>query len=90
MAQAACEAALAEGLLRGHIDAATLGLQMFTAWRGPFRDWAYGAITPEEMRRRQLRGFYLTLAADASDAFRDELIRKSVALGSSRADTLAA
>lgn len=90
MAEAACEAALGDNLLRGNICAKTLGLQMYTTWRGPFRDWAYGAIDAEEMRRRQLRGFYLTLAADAADAFREELVRKAAALESSSSKILAA
>lgn len=90
MAEAVCEAALTQGLLRGNIDAATLGLLMYTTWRGPYRDWAHGAISADEMRRRQLRGFYLALASDASDDFREELIRKSAALEIETAEILAA
>ncbi|MEM1196400.1 MAG: TetR/AcrR family transcriptional regulator [Pseudomonadota bacterium] len=74
MAQFACETAIKRGDLRGTIPAAELGQQMFITYRGPMRDWLEGVITDEEMLRRQRRGFYLVMAADASDAFRADLL----------------
>ena len=80
MAQFACEAAIASGELRGAIQARELGQQMFITYRGPMRDWLEEVISAEEMIRRQRRGFYLVMAADASDAFRSILIERLAAL----------
>lgn len=82
MAQHACQAAVDQGQLRGTIAPAELGLQMFITYRGPMRDWLEGAITAEEMLRRQRRGFYLTMAADASDDFREVLLTRVIQLSS--------
>lgn len=76
MATTACCAAIAEGQLSGRISAETLGLEMFVSYRGPMRDWAHGIISPEECRRRQMRGFYLIMAADATPEFREILLQK--------------
>ncbi len=76
----ACREAQRRGLLRGYIPAEELGQQMFIAYRGPLRDWIEEVFEADEMLRRQRRGFYLVLAADASDAFRAELIEKIAAL----------
>ncbi|MEM6828407.1 MAG: TetR/AcrR family transcriptional regulator, partial [Pseudomonadota bacterium] len=80
MAQFACEAAIASGELRGAIPARELGQQMFITYRGPMRDWLEEVISAEEMIRRQRRGFYLVMAADASDAFRSILLERLAAL----------
>lgn len=76
MATAACRAAIAQGQLSGRISAETLGLEMFVSYRGPMRDWAHGIISAEECRRRQMRGFYLIMAADATPEFREILLQK--------------
>ncbi len=80
MATAACRAAIAQGQLQGRISAETLGLEMFISYRGPMRDWAHGIISARECRRRQLRGFYLVMAADAVPEFREILLDKIEAL----------
>ncbi|MEM6858599.1 MAG: TetR/AcrR family transcriptional regulator [Pseudomonadota bacterium] len=76
MAQFACEAAIRNGELRGTITPQELGQQMFITYRGPMRDWLEDVISAEEMLRRQRRGFYLVMAADASDEFRDVLLSR--------------
>ena len=76
MAATACRAAIAQGYLSGRISAETLGLEMFISYRGPMRDWAQGIISMGECRRRQLRGFYLVMAADATPEFREVLLSK--------------
>ncbi len=76
MAAKACRAAQAEGLLRGNISAKDLGEQMYICYRVPFRDWGLGLIDLEEFSRIALRGFYMCLASDAVDTFRQELIKK--------------
>ncbi|GAB5489322.1 MAG: hypothetical protein Pars2KO_28920 [Parasphingorhabdus sp.] len=76
MAATVCRAAIAQGYLSGRISAETLGLEMFIGYRGPMRDWAHGIISTEECRRRQLRGFYLVMAADATMEFREILMGK--------------
>ncbi|MEO1046980.1 MAG: TetR/AcrR family transcriptional regulator [Pseudomonadota bacterium] len=80
MAQFACEAAIASGELRGAIPANELGQQMFITYRGPMRDWLEEVISADEMIRRQRRGFYLVMAADASEAFRSILVERLAAL----------
>ena len=76
MAAKACRAAQAEGLLRGNISAKELGEQMYICYRVPFRDWGLGLIDLKEFSRIALRGFYVCLASDAVDTFRQELIKK--------------
>jgi AcrR family transcriptional regulator len=76
MASATCRAAIAQRQLSGRISPETLGLEMFISYRGPMRDWAHGLISAEECRRRQMRGFYLIMAADATPEFREILLQK--------------
>lgn len=76
MAAKACRAAQSEGLLRGNIPAQAMGEQMYVCYRAPFRDWAFGLIDIEEFRRIALRGFYMCLASDAVDTFRQQLLKK--------------
>ncbi len=80
MAATACRAAIAQGYLNGRIAADTLGLQMFISYRGPMRDFAHRIISVEECRRRQLRGFYMAMATDATPEFRELLLTKIEAL----------
>ena len=80
MAQFACEAAIKSGELRGSVPAYELGQLMFISYRGPMRDWLEDVISADEMIRRQKRGFYLALAADASDDFRKILIHRIAGL----------
>ncbi len=90
MAVHACRAAQRRGLLRGNVPAEELGQQMFIAYRGPLRDWIEEVIEADEMLRRQRRGFYLVLAADANDTFRAELIDRIAHLPAERAEEEAA
>ncbi len=76
MAARACAAALEQGLLRGNIPTADLARQFFICYSGPMRDWTYNVISLEEFKKRVLCGFYICLAADAKDGFRQLLIRK--------------
>ncbi len=80
MMQAACRAAIAAGLLEGHVSAETLGQHIFICYRGPFRDWAYRLISISEFHHRAMRGIYLVLAADAAPGFREILREKVMAL----------
>ncbi|MEP2990573.1 MAG: TetR/AcrR family transcriptional regulator [Parasphingorhabdus sp.] len=76
MATTVCRTAIAQNMLSGRISAETLGLEMFISYRGPMRDWAHGIISAKECRRRQMRGFYLVMAADATPEFRELLLGK--------------
>lgn len=58
---------------------------MFISYRGHVRDWAQAIISNEECRRRQLSGFYLVMAADATPEFREVLLGKIEALQTDRA-----
>jgi len=71
-----CRDARAEGLLRGEIDSEQLIVQMTCTHQIAFRDWAHHAISLEEFKNQSLCGFYVALAADAVDGFRDSLAAK--------------
>ncbi len=70
-----CRDAKEEGLLRGKIDSESLIELMISNHQIAMRDWAYQMISLDEMRIQSLRGFYVGLAADAQDNFRDKLTR---------------
>ena len=80
MATHACRVALDNGQLRGNLAPQELGQQMFITYRGPMRDWLEGVIGDAEMLRRQRRGFYIVMAADASEEFRAVLLDRIVKL----------
>ncbi|WP_298300960.1 TetR/AcrR family transcriptional regulator [uncultured Erythrobacter sp.] len=82
MAQYACDAAQSVGQLRGNLSSHELALQMFATYRAPLDDWVHQAIDANEMLRRQRIGFYTVLASDASEEFREELLRRIAALSS--------
>ena len=71
-----CRDARVEGLLRGKIDSEQLVVQMTCTHQIAFRDWAHHAISLEEFKNQSLCGFYVALAADAVDSFRDSLAAK--------------
>ena len=75
-----CADALAEGLLRGEIDSHLLVEQMIANHQVAFRDWAHRVISLEGLRKQSLRGFYLALAADATDTYRETLVKALRAL----------
>ena len=85
MAEFACAAALEQGMLRGNVTPAQLAQQMFIIYRGLMLDWFEDVISVDEMLRRQRRAFYLILAADASDEFRDVLFKRIAQLNQSEA-----
>ncbi len=68
------EEASARQQLRGQIDARILVEQVLAAHQMAYRDWAHRIISLEQFRTRSLCGFYVALAADAEDAFREELL----------------
>lgn len=69
-----CRDARTEGLLRGEIDSELLVEQMIGNHQMAFRDWAHREILLEDLSKQSLRGFYIALAADAVDDFRDSLV----------------
>jgi len=68
-----CRDAREEGRLRGEIDSELLVEQMIRNHQVAFRDWAHHVISLEELRKQSLSGFYIALAADAVDDFRNDL-----------------
>ena len=76
MAAFAVRAAQRKGMLRGTLAARDLAVQMFGTYRAALDDWLAHAIDLDEMRRRQRWGFYTTLASDAAEDFRAELITR--------------
>ena len=71
-----CRDALDEGLLRGSIPTEALVEQMISNHQVAFRDWAHRIISLQELKAQSLRGFYIALAADAVDEFRDRIVRE--------------
>ena len=90
MAEFACRAAQRLGQLRGNVPSRELAIQMFATYRAALDDWMHGAIDENEMLRRQRAGFYMVLAADASDEFREELLTRIATLSPSPAEREAA
>lgn len=72
----ACERGIEDGQLHGAIPPSTLAGQMFRSYRIACRDWAYRKIGIEQFKAQALLGVYVTLAADATDAFHAELLKK--------------
>lgn len=80
MASQAADAAIRAGSLKGRIPPDILGAQMYICYQGPMRYWAFGHITVDAFETQALRGFYMTLAADAAPQFRDVLDQKLISL----------
>lgn len=74
---AACRAA---GLLRGAVKAPVLGDLVLRSYRANCRAWAGGQYAIEEFSRLTLLDIHVALAADATDAFRQQLVRQISAL----------
>jgi AcrR family transcriptional regulator len=70
----------AEGLLREDVDHALLVEQAVVIQQVAVRDWAHRLISMPAFYRRSLGGLYTTLAADAVDDYRAQLIEKLRAL----------
>lgn len=75
-----CQEALAANLLRGEISSEMLVEQMVATCQLAFRDWAYRIISIEELRKASLKGFYIPLAADATESFHAEIASRLQAL----------
>lgn len=69
-----------EGLLRGDIAPEILIELIIANHQIAFRDWAHRIISLEAMAEQSLRGFYVALAADATDSFRDIITSQLKAL----------
>ena len=76
IATGAARAMQASGVLQGKISAQTLGEQVFTSFRDPLRDWAYGLTSLAEFRRRVMRGVFMVMCCDASETVRHELVAR--------------
>lgn len=74
MQEGAARTARNLGLLRGEIPADLIGSQIFRIYRAAARDWCCRRFSLTEFRRIALTGVYLTLAADASEEFRQVLL----------------
>ena len=74
------EEALAANLLLGKISREMLVEQMVATCQLAFRDWAYRIISTEELRKASLKGFYIPLAADATESFHAEIANRLQAL----------
>ncbi len=69
-----CQVLLDDGLLQGLISRELLVEQMVALHQVAFRDWAHRVIDLDQFRRSSLRGFYVTLAADATAEYRRHLV----------------
>ena len=75
-----CRRALEEGLLKGDIESESLVEQIMAQYLIAFRDWVHQIITLADLEILSLRGFYIPLAADATDSFRAQLVMQLKAL----------
>ncbi len=80
---AACEDAIKQNLLRGHVSPDILGPQIYGCYRLARQDWANGYFDLTEFRKQALTGVFLCLASDATPAFRDRLLDQISKLSSS-------
>jgi AcrR family transcriptional regulator len=69
-----CQVLLDDGLLKGQVSQELLVEQMVSLHQVAFRDWAHRLIDLREFRRTSLQGFYVTLAADATEEYHRQLI----------------
>ncbi len=77
---AACKAAIKSKLLRGTIAPQRLAQQVYGCYRLARQDWTLGHIPLSEFKNQALTGIFLTLAADATPAFREELLKTADSL----------
>jgi AcrR family transcriptional regulator len=70
-----CQSLSEEGLLKGDIPQELLVEQMVSRHQVAFRDWAHRITTLEEFKAHSMAGFYVTLAADAVDSYRDQIVK---------------
>ena len=75
-----CQDAINEGLLKGDIDSALLVEQMIVNHQVALHRWAHYTISLDELRREALKGFYITLAADAADGFHESIVTRLMEL----------
>jgi len=68
--------AQAQGLLMGKIPAETLGRQIYFNYSEASRYWMFGRYDLTDFQNTALTGVYLNFSADASEAFRPELMRR--------------
>jgi AcrR family transcriptional regulator len=72
--------AIENGHLTGQIKAETLALQIFVNHRSARHDWMHGYSDLNDYRKQVLIGMFFTLAADASDHYREKILKKINAL----------
>lgn len=68
------EEAQAQELLRGEIAPRALVETLLASHDAAYCGWAHRVLSLEEFRAGSLRGFYIALAADAVDSFREALV----------------
>ena len=79
--RATCEAAIAEGSLRGDVGAEELSAALYSCFKANLRDWGHGVISLETFARRVRSAQFLILAADAAPELRRRLIAANDGLG---------
>ena len=70
----ACKLAKDKRLLRGNLCPEQLGRQIYGCYRLARQDWTNGYFNLPTFRKQALTGVFLSLAADASPAFRERLV----------------
>lgn len=64
-----CLMAQRQGLLLGDVPAAVLGMQMYSVFSTPWREWIYHRISIAAFQQQFLQGLYMLLCSDASPGF---------------------
>jgi len=78
---AAMRGAQHHGLLRADADPASIGRQIYLSYNGALLAWAGGLLTDDGFRLAALHGLWTALAANASDAYREECVARLGRLG---------
>jgi hypothetical protein len=71
-----CQNAVAQGKLEGRIDEEQIATRLFSSQRLARLDWMHGYIDLETYRTQVLTGMLITLCADATPDFKEELFAK--------------
>ncbi len=71
-----CTAAISAGLLRGEVSAQQMGAQIYGCYRLARQDWMNGYFGLQGFKREALTGVFLSLAADATPAFKKRLLTR--------------
>jgi AcrR family transcriptional regulator len=78
---AAMRAAQEQGIVRGDLDPAALGRQIYLSYNGALFAWGAGVLSDDGLRAAVRHGLTMVLAAAATDAHRPRFLSELTTLG---------